>query len=171
MVLRGRVPPVAGPGRSVSNRKLRAFTGEREVQIPSGHARQASQRAAVTATGLYANASGLSMDAASARKSGVIVRVHSGSDRAGKRWFRERVGTIRAACDTRLCLDVARAPLSGRRPAQRRDLQEPQRPWWDRQRASRVWTDLPPSGQGLPRAVGNPDGGISLRSLSNTRLA
>jgi hypothetical protein len=69
--------------------------------------------AAVTATGLYANASGLSMDAGSARKPGVIVRVHKDSDRAGKRWLRERDGTIRPAYDTRLCLDVPRARYRG----------------------------------------------------------
>lgn len=65
--------------------------------------------ATVTATGLYANASGLVMDAGSARKSGVTVRVHRDGNTPGKRWLREPDGTIRPSYDTRLCLDVPKA--------------------------------------------------------------
>jgi len=64
---------------------------------------------AVRATGLYANASGLVMDAGGARKSGVTVRVHKDGTANGKRWLREKDGTIRPAYDIRLCLDVPRA--------------------------------------------------------------
>jgi hypothetical protein len=63
----------------------------------------------VTATGLYANASGLVMDAGGARKSGVTVRVHKDGTANGNRWLREKDWTIRPAYDTRLCLDVPRA--------------------------------------------------------------
>lgn len=65
--------------------------------------------AAVTATGLYANTSGLVMDAGGARKPGVRVVVQPDGAARGKRWLMERDGTIRPAYDTRLCLDVPRA--------------------------------------------------------------
>jgi hypothetical protein len=70
--------------------------------------RLATQAAATApvATGLYANISGLVMDAGGARRSGVTVVLHPDRSANGRRWLRETDGTIRPSYDTGLCLSV-----------------------------------------------------------------